>query len=290
MELLKDHLFEKGFILTGTASNVPNPYIGEIRFGGEKPDWKLGQWASRDLITPETPLKSEGNGKILQTGTKYIRVIPGAGRFRMDTEASKEYTHVRREGEAWPHLLIDQDLSDRDLDLSALEYLRFSLDFCIEACECRMQKDEFDPTLHTAQFQWYCTLRNQNRNSPDFGDTIWFGLQFYDARMPRPGGTIQVDGGKEDASGFAIYCVEYDKFLSEPVKIGEKYSVRFDLLPEICTAIGKVKKFEGVRSFRNTNMSDLRVTSMNLGWELPGTYDVRSWFSGLSLNYKRREG
>lgn len=289
MELLKDCGFERGFILTGVASNVPNPYIGEYLFGKtEGPEWKLGQWASRDLITPQTHCERTGNASQLRTSTKLVRVVPG-GEFRMDVLASREYERPRREGEAWPHLLVDQCLTDRDVDLSSLKYLRFRLNFCIDECVNRMSPEDFDPVLHTAQFQWYCTLQNLNKTSPDYGDCIWFGLQFYDARMERPGGTIQVDGGKEDASGFAIFCVDYDKFMPEPVRFGKTYSVDFDLLPEICRAIIEVKGFEGVKSFRHTELSDLRMTSMNLGWELPGTYDVRSSFSGLSLNYEEKE-
>lgn len=291
MQLLKDEQFRNGFILSGPVSNVRNPFIGDCRFSEiEPPQWKLCQWASHDLITSHTACVKDGKYKVLETGTKCVRVLPGEGKFRMDVKASGEYSHARVEGEDWPHLLIDQNLADRDEDISLCDALTFRLDFRIDECINTMPASEFDSKLHTAQFQWYCTLRNNNKNSPDYGDCIWFGLQFFDARYPKPGGSIRVDDGKDDASGFAIYCVEYDKFMPEPVKIGKEYSVCFDILPEIKRAINKVKEFEEVKSFRHTALSDLRITSMNLGWELPGAFDVKSVFSGLSLEYEKNDG
>lgn len=290
MELLKDQTFSSGFILSGFASNVPEPYIGEYRFGGSGlPQWVLCQWGSNHLITPRTECRREGKYRELQTEAKNVCVLPGEGKFRMDVTASREYVHARADGEAWPHLLIDQFLDDRKVSLGTLEKLVFRLHFTIDECVNRMKAGEYDEKLHTAQFQWYCTLRNENPASPDFGQVIWFGLQFFDARLPKPGGSIRIDGGKEDSTGYPIYCVEYDKFMPEPVVFGRKYTVCMDLLPEVRCAIEKVRDFSGAERFHHTTLGDLCMTSMNLGWELPGTYDVRSSFSGLSLSFKTKE-
>jgi hypothetical protein len=42
--------------------------------------------------------------------------------------------------------------------------------------------DGFDPRRHTAQFVFYLTVQNRNRQSGGFGDYYWFGVPLYDAR------------------------------------------------------------------------------------------------------------
>ncbi len=290
MELLKDQRFTEGFILSGFASNVPDPYIGEYRFGnGGVPQWVLCQWGSNHLITPRTECRREGECRALQTEAKNVCVVPGEGKFRMDVSASREYARAREDGEAWPHLLIDQFLDDRAIRFGELESLVFRLNFTIDSCENRMKEGEYDKKLHTAQFQWYSTLRNENKNSPDYGQVIWFGMQFFDARMPKPGGSLMMDGGKEDCTPYPIYCVEYDTFMPEPVRFGKEYRVCLDILPEVEKAVAAVRSYAPANRFRHTQPADLCMTSMNLGWELPGTYDVRSSFDGLSLEFKKKD-
>ena len=114
---------------------------------------------------------------------------------------------------------------------------------------------------------------------------IWFGLQFYDNRTQWPAHSISVDGGKEDASGKAIYVVDSKKYLSAPVWVGDRTVVEYDILDDVQLALEESRAFTGVEVFHHTELSDLKITTMNLGWELPGTFDVAVSIDHFGIEY-----
>ena len=146
-----------------------------------------------------------------------------------------------------------------------------------------MTDEEYVPTLHSAQFLMNFTLSNLNKESKGYGDTIWFGLAFYDYRFTYSEEGIAIDDGKESATGIAKYGISSKKFLPEPVCIGDKVFVDFDVLPEIANALKLAQEYEALEVFRDTEVKDLKFTTMNLGWEIPGTFDVASTIYQLGL-------
>ncbi len=81
-------------------------------------------------------------------------------------------------------MLIEQAFDDkvRIKDLTGL-ILRFT--GRLTNAEMKMSETEFDPGLHTAQFQLFITVQNRNPNSEHYGDFLWFGIPFYDYRKER---------------------------------------------------------------------------------------------------------
>lgn len=287
--LLRDTTFKNGFTVTADKSNLSNPYLGEIHYGQieySAADWIFGQWGSRYLITPESEATVDEEGNyVYQTDSKTFKVNTETGALYMATQASKEYEHPRTEGEDWPHVLVEQtDLASDSPWLSEMESLTLSIDFVLEQAD-NMTGDDYNSGLHAAQFQWYITIQNVNPESEDYGDMIWFGLQFYDNRTQWPAHSISVDGGKEDASGKAIYVVDSKKYLSAPVWVGDRTVVEYDILDDVQLALEESRAFTGVEVFHHTELSDLKITTMNLGWELPGTFDVAVSIDHFGIEY-----
>lgn len=288
-DLLLDTTFKNGFTVTADRSNLPDPYLGEVHYNQTEysdAQWILGQWGSRYLITPDSVAAADEDGNwVYQTQSKTVKVNTQTGSLYMEALASEEYDHPRQNGEDWPHLLVEQTgIAEVSPWLNEMQSLTLSIDFVLEKAENKMGSD-YNAGLHAAQFQWYVTLQNVNPASEDYGDMIWFGLQFYDNRVQWPEHSITVDGGKEDASGKAIYIVDSKKYLSAPVWEGDRTVVEYDILEDVQKALEEARAFTGVEVFHNTEFSDLKITSMNLGWELPGTFDVAVSIENFSIQY-----
>ena len=61
--------------------------------------------------------------------------------------------------------------------------------------------------------------------------------------------------------------------------------MEYDILEDVQKALEEARAFTGVEVFQNTEFSDLKITSMNLGWELPGTFDVAVSIENFSIQY-----
>ena len=288
--IFKDRHYQTGFKLTNTAS-VPGPtYLGDLHYGGitDIPSqWILAQWCTKYLIQPTDKPKEEGGWYVWENESKVVKVNTEEGAIYMECNASKEFDAPRVNMQDWPHLLIEQYTTSRCPDLSTIDSLKLQMEFVIDKCEKKMKPEEYDATLHTAQFQINFTVSNQNKNSPGYGDCIWFGLQFFDDRFPCSQDSVSIDGGKDSATGLAMYGVSSKRFLKEPVYVGDYIEIDFDILPEIKKALQACREYDGVEVFRNTNLEDLKLTTMNIGWELPGTYDVASTIYKLNLVYDK---
>ena len=287
--VFKDRRYQAGFRLSNTSASPGPTYIGDLHYGAvtASPRWILAQWCTKYLIQPTDVPEEKDGWYVYKNPSKELRVNPEDGAVYMECNASKEFDSPRVEMQDWPHLLIEQYTVDRCPNLSEISELRLKMEFVIDKCEKKMTPEEFNAELHTAQFQINFTLANVNRNSAGFNDCIWIGMQFFDDRYPFSDDVVTVDGGKDTATGLAMYGVSSKRFLSEPVFVGDRIYIDFDILPEVKKALKAVREYETVKVFRNTELSDLKFTTMNLGWELPGTYDVASTIYSLDLIYKK---
>ena len=89
-----------------------------------------------------------------------------------------------------------------------------------------------------------------------------------------------VDGGKADATGKFICTIEGKRFFDGDTGDGAWHTIDCDLLPLMREALtaSQTKGFLEATAFE-----DLVLTSFNLGWEVPGTYDCAITLKGLSL-------
>lgn len=281
--ILEDKTFEKGFSIAYMSDKNYIDYGGTIQQGEWR--WGINEEGSADVINADTAITEEDGFQVFRSanGSKTIKVDTETGRFYLELNASVDYgDHIRQDGEAWPHLLFTQNYDEGKLPLlSQMQNLYMEIDFDFVKFEDKMG-DSANRNKHACQFQWYVAIKNVNPDSPDFGDWFWLGLQFFDNRYTFCPQNLIVDGGKDTATGKAIYTVDMRSVMNKKVvEAGESYSVKFDILPEIENALLQLKDFEDMDTLRHTELKDLRIFHTNIGWEMPGSYDaavqVNSW-------------
>ena len=139
----------------------------------------------------------------------------------------------------------------------------------------------YSPQLHAAQNQIYFTLQNRNPKSAGYGQLLWFGVPIYDDRERIPKSYQAKDAGKEDASGMFIYLVDGREFTARSLHDKEWVTIDNDLLPLMCTGLQAAWKSGFLKDSRS--LADYQITGMNLGWEVPGSFNVEMQVRDLSL-------
>ena len=99
-----------------------------------------------------------------------------------------------------------------------------------------------------------------------------------------------VDGGKADASGLFIYMIPSRGFTDTDFvengqivasEDGEWMNIDIDVLPYIKRMLNLAQE----KGFMlGVTLDTVVIDGMNMGWEMPGTYDGEMWIKDLSLN------
>ena len=79
----------------------------------------------------------------------------------------------------------------------------------------------------------------------------------------------------------AQYAFHWEKLFGGRLSFG----LQADLLPHIRMCLDKMKE-KGF--FKDTNLSDLEISGMNFGWEVPGTFRAAASIKDLSLRTTAR--
>jgi hypothetical protein len=280
--LFLDMNFQKGFLLGYPTADMGRKVEAVLDYGdkGNKPVWRLCQWGTRFSLADAECLRDEaGNISYANRGK---RVVAGKddGRLLLDIHGKAEYgERVRKYGEAWPHLLIEQDAA-QVFALGKLAAIRFGVKVRLTAFENHMNPKDYDPGLHGAQCQMFFIVKCINRQSKDYGDFIWFGVPFFDNRREIPGAYMAKDVGKDDATGKFIYTIDGREVNTTPLKSGKEVTIEKDLLPYIKAGLIEAVK-RGYLS--GSDPKDYAVVNMNLGWEIPGTFDAAVQIQNLSI-------
>lgn len=282
-ELFRDLALRHGFNLSAVTSRSTPLVLGPILQGDQSatPQWRLAQWGTRYNLEG-APVSAAGESRIVENEGKRIVVHPGglAGEgVTLTVLGGVEYGgQLRTKGEPWPHLLVEQAFPDT-IRLADYARLDFALDFQVLRCAVA-SKMTVDPGLHTGQITAFFAVRNENRESADFNDMIWFGLPIFDVRHDYPRGHQAVDGGKDDATGKFICTLPGERFYTTPTGDGRWHELRGDLVALIQEALSasQAKGF-----LTDSTLDDLSPSSFNLGWEVPGPYDCEITLKGLSL-------
>ncbi|MCF3111303.1 hypothetical protein LL912_21125 [Niabella sp. CC-SYL272] len=280
--LLDDAAFSKGLVLEGTNTSTVRRDVFIFPYGrhARQVQWGLAEWGSR---YPLRAFKKNTTGKKAVYAARGKKIIfekcAGSRHITMEVAASEEYNAPRREGVEWPHLLLGQTFSGKPF-LKDLEGLVLKFSGRLTKAVLRMPQNEFDRGLHTAQFQLFITVENLNPASPGHGDFFWFGIPFYDYRYKTIQRFAAQDLGKSDASGKFIYSMGSMDFMNGSFHSGQWITVEKDILPMMKNAVELAKQ----RGYLNGSaFEDLGLSSMNLGWEVPGTLDVGFEFKGFDV-------
>lgn len=293
LKLLKDPNYHNGFKLGSTDESNPNQH-GVLDYGGtvKNPVWLIAQWnnLNNDLLSAN--YRQEGTKNTYETNGGFKVVSNTAnGELELQVITSSEYglnditSNPRKTNEPWPTLLIEQNLSENEiLKISDKEEIRMAIKYNVFSLIDKIPT-EIHPDLHTAQFQWFITVQNRNMSSPDYGRYIWFGLNFYDKRYDFPPLYAAQDGGKEQNTGAFIYMPDMRDIMGSQgrTEIGKYMDINVDILPIISEAF----RLAHERNYlTNTTWNDLYIGATNIGWEVPGTYDVSVLIQSVNILYR----
>ncbi|MFV0419020.1 MAG: hypothetical protein ACK5KT_09860 [Dysgonomonas sp.] len=285
-EVIRDTLFEKG-----VAISPLHPSIVQEKGSFEKantdtfyfekrdvlPVWQLSQWHSKYDFAKALPVRDEaGSIEYSNKGKRIVRYVDGA--LLLDITTSTEYNKPRKDGEDWPHLLIEQTFEKKP-NIGKARELIFSMALRLVKSENKMKKGEFNESFHTAQSPFYFILKNTNEQSEDFNKSIWLGIPSFDYRytMMNENELISWDIG----TNMYIYNVPQTLIWGNiSFQDMEWHTTRTDILPLIKQAVESMKS---KNLFLLTSLSDLELVGMNFGWEVPGTFDAAILVKGISL-------
>jgi len=259
--------------------------FGELNYDGAKEGirWEIAEWASRHLLKDEVTATPIADGGIdFHNAGKSVKLYPGKNRISLESICTEEYEAPRKGDQAWIHLLLEQGISkEKKIPLSSVEHLWLELEFEIPYVKNGMSESEFKNDLHTAQLSWYFTIENTACAKTDFEgrpDYYWFGLPLYDYRFESQSGpNIAYDRGTEKL----IYAMDERKYIKDgKVEIGKTYSFKIDVIENVREGFDLTKK-EGW--LRGAEWKDMCIGSMNLGWEMPGTFNAEFVIKKMSV-------
>jgi len=306
-ELLQDLTFSRGFYVSPFISN--GSQVGDwsiITHGGKAADgnpvWTLAQWGcTHDMRTEESyTFTREGNVLTYDDGGKYMQIdTDKAGTITLGIKGSEEYTrdengNIRERtelSENWPHILIDQAIGT-PID-STVESVFMEITYEVTECTSLVDRTIYpiDELLNAAQFQWFITLYDNNEESETYNHGMFFGFSMFDTRSmgATPKGYSAYDGGKEDSTGAYIYMFSLSqaKSFSQNVLeslpssvVGKEVRIKVDILPFLKQALKEAKQ---AGALLGASVDKLRIGGTNIGWELPGNYDVCVKISNVNI-------
>ena len=299
--LIEDPQFVNWFTIRGLGGDVDDGgdqgVFPSSRESIGKPSWRIAQWGSKyNFADPKVTTKKEISRHVfqLENPSKRFTVDSEKGVVEMGLFASACYERPRRQGEYWPHLLISCPFTDTKVPsghckVENIQKLTLNLD-----CKLLQFEDKHpaaNPNLHASHFLLHIVVQNLTKGDDGYGDMLWFGVPIFDNRREIIEEHYSKDSGKPDASGKFIFNMAHEAvrpgeatfYKDGKVVAGEDTATvptRVDLIPWIHYAFQLARKngFMQTTSFR-----DLHVAAMNLGWEMPGTYDATIRVSNLSL-------
>jgi hypothetical protein len=280
VNIITDNLFANGLDLVGPKSSSPMP-IGQLYpFGStnSKPQWRMLQWATRFNLLGTKP-EINNDSVIYKNEGKEVAFLRQGNQVlvKLEVYGSKEYTAPRQAGEAWPHLLLEQKI--KPVLLTSFNKIMYSISAKLNYAFNRMGAD-FNPKLHTCQVTLYLLVQNLNKQSAGYGDFFWFGLPLYDYRYPVLDEYGARDGGKADATQKFILNVASNTLFTGSLQDKQWVSINKDIYPQILAAFNKARQNGYLKTSAITDMS---IESINVGWEVPGTFDCSLQFKGLKL-------
>jgi hypothetical protein len=294
-ELFNDPKFENGFNVRpadrsfsdGSTPDNRWPLNSRLYYGGNEDAsyaWTIQQagdiYGLGDVYNQTTdavPEETEDGTYIFSDTSKSVQVNPTKGTFRYELNTSLEYEEPRVAMGAWCHLLLEEGLAKR-VQLSEIESLSLSIDVTLDKIENHMSDSEYNPSLHTCQFLIYFVC-NTNA-SLDSGSYLWFGVPIYDYRY-----TVIEEYGNTDAGGAGatnqfIYSMSTESYLPDGMTVGTQYNISIDMKPAMSRGL-EVAQSKGYLT--NSTVDDLSIEYMNIGYEIPGTFDSAMTIGGLSL-------
>lgn len=284
VEILPDSSLDGGVVLlapqavAGKGVPVDTFYFGKT---SKEPVWRLCQWSCRHDLRGAQASDTEYGVEYASESLTMARSSDGVLTMKLD--ASKEYQKPRTADEPWAHILIETDLPFVPVN----DYESLELTYSMRILKCdNLTGDDYNPTIHAAQALGYFHLTNNNPQSEDYRMGMWLGVGLYDNR--EPGGMLQkVMSHLDKGTQTYIYCRPSACFFGEGTDFadGAWHPAYVDVRETLGEALAHFKA-QGL--FSESDVEDFAFTSMNFGWEVPGTFDCALQAKDFSLKGMRR--
>ena len=257
----------------------------EIRWSAraERPVWQVAQHHSQSNVADQAWQTIRPGGFTFKDERQWLSIHPEGedADFILGVNARSEFNgKLRGKGDAWPHLYLTQRISPPDshvgpeaASLADLAELEFGANVRL-LYDRRNVDPGHNSGIHAAQFVFFLTIQNLNRASVGHGDYYWFGVMLYDDRYPVTSLKTQRDAGsqKKPATEKLIYDIGVKPFTERVVAAGEWVDVHGDLLPHVIVGLNEAWRRGYLGDSKN--LSDYRVGSAVLGWEITGLNDA----------------
>lgn len=293
-EMLRDLNFSRGLSVTKFHSNssggVP---AGNLDFDGKCAEggsvWSMGQWGctvslmDADFTREGSKLKYYDGSKLYafdaaKTGNISL-AIKGSVEYGKDEDGN--YRDRLTSTENWPHNIIGQSFLQNLGTVKGADRIMWECEYTVTQCD-RLTSYPVNRDMHAAQFQWFVSMYNNNPESESYRQSVWFGFSMFDTRSMNicPSGMAAYDGGKEDNTGMFIYMfslaqvddtLAWNEVTKPTSVVGQRRTVKVDVLPFIKTGLVSAQK-KG--AMKGATFEDMVFSSTNIGWEIPGSYDV----------------
>lgn len=296
MQLIPDTAFAGGIRILSQKDHANGDAIsvlGTRNFytGGDAPgairnlaQWDSGPCLYENLVDAGANVITDGKGRT-------FAYDPATDTMTFELDTSLYYQgKPALTGDWWPHLLIEHpDFGYYSATEEEQAYYRCDAEKMIVSFDIRLTDYSIttnpEDWVEAAQFLMYFYVRGVETH-----DFCWFGLQLFDNRWERNDNYVGYDGGKADASGAMIYSIGskylYTKRTETLYKDGKPnpdmdfVHVEIDIKPylEDMLALGLADGY-----FKVSDLSELCINGMNLGWETIGTFDHAMEVKNLQL-------
>jgi hypothetical protein len=285
-ELIRDPRFQNGFRLIEPTPGKRVPYGLLPGFNQAPPVWDLDQWSSKFPL--EATHREAASGGILRYANAAKAVTLGkagteAADLALAVKAAVEYgPRARTAGEPWVHLLAEQPLENPPA-LGEITAARLHVEARLQR-SIKLDTPDYSPARHAAQFQIFFSVQNLNRQSAGYGRYLWFGIPIYDDRARIPPAFKARDFG---GTGMFIFTPAGDAYTPQSAHDREWVTLDKDLLPLMREGLETAWQ----RGFltESKSLADYRIAGTNLGWELPGTFEVELQVRNLSLKVVKKK-
>ena len=277
IELIQDNQFQQGFILWSPQTGRHVRY-GELKGArtDASPVWGVAQWSSKSPLDPARARYSKTE-MVCRNAAKAIAVRARAGELTLAVNSREEYGAIARtKTDPWVHLLIEQEFAAANR-LAELSAVRLHVEARL-LHSTNLHQGDYSPDRHAAQFQIFFTVQNRNPQSPGFGDILWFGVPIYDNRD-----RFTKAFKAQDFGGTAkyIFTPGGETYADRSTHDGKWTTIDKDLLPLMREALEAAWAHGFLKD--SHELADYGIGGMNMGWELPGTFDVAVQIRKLSL-------
>ena len=283
IEAFGDRNFKHGMILW---SPIEGALVKDtiLTFGYPKPApvWTVAQWASKYSLKNASFEIVKNGDRLYKNAAKTLATNPN-GSFELELKGEQEWgTHVKEQGESWPHLYLTQPIYPRvKIPVAQCENIYFSLDGKREYCYNYMSED-VDLTKHTAHVVINLTIQNRNKNSSLHGKYYTIQLPCYDYRYDFAKKINRYDiGSKEVYTGALMYGISGDELWDGTFKDGNWHKARKDILPLILEAWPVATK--NGSPLEGASIEDFYLASVSIGWEVSGIFDASMRFRNYSI-------